>query len=66
MSRDYRVMKKDKELAIYQVFLNNEGRVQRYSANPSFPRGGDLEALLDDLKRYNDALLKPILDQDNP
>lgn len=61
MSWNFRVMEKDGEFAIYEVFYNDEGQVQGYTENPSFPRAESIEELKEDLERYAEAMSKPVL-----
>ncbi len=64
MSWNYRVIDRyDGELAIFSVYYYEDGRIRGVSADPSAPRGyeGNIEDLKADLKRYSEALLKPIL-----
>ena len=64
MSWNYRVINKyDGELAIFSVYYHKNGKIRSVSNEPSAPRGyeGDIENLKAEIKRYSDALLKPIL-----
>jgi len=64
MSWNYRVIDRHNgELAIFSVYYHESGEIRGVSNEPSSPRGyeGDITNLKVDLKRYSDALLKPIL-----
>ncbi|HCK0997991.1 TPA: hypothetical protein NY110_004877, partial [Escherichia coli] len=53
------------ELAIYEVYYNEAGKVCGYSEKPVSPRGESLEDLRENLLRYSEALDEPILDYEN-
>ena len=61
MTWNYRVMNKDGEFAIYEVFYRADGSVEGYTANPVHPRAECLEDLKEELQRYADALTKDVL-----
>lgn len=62
MTWNYRVMHRDGELAIYEVFYDAKGNIEGWTKNPSFPAAESAEALKADCARYLDALSKPILE----
>ncbi|UXI66148.1 hypothetical protein [Tahibacter amnicola] len=62
MSWEYRVMNRNGDLAIYEVYYGENGRVAGYSENPTNPRGETLEELRLDCELYVKALEKPILE----
>ena len=62
MTWEYRVMRKEDELAIYEVYYDKDGRLKGYSASPSFPAGETLDELAANCRLYLDAINKPILE----
>ena len=65
MTWNYRVMQFKGELAIYEVYYNEAGKVCGYSEKPVSPRGESLEDLRENLLRYSEALDEPNLDYEN-
>ncbi len=61
MSWNYRVMSRNGELAIYEVYYRDDGTVKGYSAEPTFPGGEDLAELAANLRQYASALEEPVL-----
>lgn len=61
MTWEYRVMDRENELAIYEVYYHEDGRIRGYSATPAFPAGETLEELKIGCDLYLAALTKPIL-----
>jgi hypothetical protein len=61
MTREYRVMERDGELAIDEVYYDEDGGVQGYGGNVAFPAGATLDALRENCQRYLGALAKPVL-----
>jgi len=61
MSWNYRVMDRDGELSIYEVYYREDGTVEGYSAAPTFPAGETVEALRENCLQYLSALEKPTL-----
>ena len=61
MSWNYRVIERDGELAIHEVFYDDDGHIIGHTETPVFPRAESLEDLVDELKRYAEALEKPVL-----
>lgn len=72
MSWNYRVMKRtykgmnyeEDAYDIYEVYYNDNGEVKNWSESPTYPHGETLEELKEDIKRYEEALNKPVLDYD--
>ena len=73
MNWDYRVIKRTFKMpsgyleiqhAIYEVYYDEDGNVNTWSANPMYIAGETLDELRDDLKRYSAAFDRPILDWD--
>lgn len=62
MSWEYRVMNRDAELAIYEVYYHDDGRIQGHSATPAVPAGETLEELRGNCDLYMAALAKPVLE----
>ncbi len=65
MSWNYRVMRRDGELAIHEVHYDEDGRVQGYGAEPTFPGGPDLDELRANLQQYASALDEPVLEYED-
>lgn len=62
MTWQYRVMRVNDQLTVHEVYYGEDSSVLRaYSANPTYPRGCDIEELADDLIRYQEALSLPVL-----
>ena len=61
MTWEYRVMVRGDELAIYEVYYYEDGRVQGYSAAPVFPAGETVEELRLNCELYIAALQKAVL-----
>ncbi|MBA4186882.1 MAG: hypothetical protein C0467_02570 [Planctomycetaceae bacterium] len=59
---NYRVMLKDGQLAVHEVFYDDEGRINNWSVEPVFPRGDEIEDLVSEFERYQRALTEPVLD----
>jgi len=62
MTWEYRVMTRNDELAIYEVYYYEDGRVRGYSANPTFPAGATIADLQTNCDLYLAALAKPVLE----
>jgi hypothetical protein len=62
MSWKYRVMNRDGELAIYEVYYDEDGCIQGHGADPDYPAGDTLEELRANLELYCAALNKPVLE----
>ena len=65
MTWDYRVMKrtfkKEIQFAIYEVYYNENDKVELFSEEPMYIYGETLKELKRDLKYYKDAFKKPVL-----
>jgi hypothetical protein len=61
-SWDYRVMRKDGQVAIPLVIIEEDGSISGYTGEPVHPRAETPEDLVEDLDRYQRALAKPVLD----
>jgi hypothetical protein len=61
MTWEYRVLARGDELAIYEVYYYEDGRVQGYSSTPTYPAGATAEELRANCELYVAALGKPIL-----
>lgn len=61
MTWNYRVMNRDGEFAIYEVFYREDGSVKGYSATPVFPRADSVDELKEEIQRYADALGQVVL-----
>lgn len=65
MSLEFRVMNRRGELAIYEVYYRDDGTVQGFSADPTFPSGDTIGALRENCDQYLASLEKPVLDYDD-
>lgn len=61
MTWQYRVMNRDGELAIYEVYFYEDGRIQGYGPAPTYPAGETIEELQKNCEMYLTALAKPII-----
>jgi hypothetical protein len=61
MSWNYRVLDHDGELAIYEVYYEDDGKVKGHSLLPAIPKGNDINELNDELALYRAALNSPVL-----
>lgn len=61
MTWEYRVLERDGELAIYEVYYYEDGRIQGHGESATFPAGETLEALQANCESYIAALAKPVL-----
>ncbi len=61
MSWNYRVIERDGEFAIYEVFYDDAGRVIGHTDAAVFPHASSLDDLADGVKEYADALQKAVL-----
>jgi hypothetical protein len=64
MTWEYRIMNRDGELAIYEVYYYEDGRIRGYGATPTFPAAETLEELRANCDLYLAALDKPVLKYD--
>lgn len=55
-------MNRGGEVAIYEVYYYEDGRVQGHSAEPTFPAGETVEELRVNCDLYLAALGKPVLE----
>ena len=62
MSWNYRVMRKDGQYAVHEVFYAEDGRITGFTIEPVFPRADDPDELAEEFERYRRALTEPILD----
>jgi len=58
---EYRVMARGDELAIYEVYYYEDGRIQGYTSAPAIPAGDTIDALRHNCELYLAALAKPVL-----
>ncbi len=58
----YRVLARDGQLAVHEVYYAEGGRVAGYTAEPVCPRAESVEALAQELMRYRLALAEPVLE----
>jgi hypothetical protein len=59
---NYRVIFRDGQYAVHQVFYGDDGRITGYTQDPVFPGAGTLEELAAELRRCEAALNEPLLD----
>jgi ferric-dicitrate binding protein FerR (iron transport regulator) len=57
MTWNYRVVVKDGQFAVYEVFYDSAGRIQAFTEGPVFPRADSLEELVEEFERYRRALI---------
>ena len=62
MPWNYRAMLKDGQVAVHEVFYEDDGRISGYTAEPVYPRADTLEELTEEFDRYQRALSMPVLD----
>jgi len=61
MSWNYRVLDRAGELAIYEVFYDEDGRVIGHTDTPVYPHAESLHDLVDGVQSYLQALQKAVL-----
>lgn len=62
MPWNYRVIDKDGELSIYEVFYDEyDGHITGTTKTPVFPSGPTIEGLKEDCELYMSALTLPVL-----
>lgn len=61
MTWNYRVMARDGELAIHEVFYREDGSVAGYTQTPVYPRAATLAELREELLHYAEALEQDVL-----
>jgi hypothetical protein len=64
MNWNYRVLDRNGELAIYEVFYDDDGAVIGHTEAPVFPHAECLQDLVDGVWSYSQALQKPVLPYD--
>ena len=64
MPWNYRVVKKDGQLAIHGVYYDADGRINGIDMDANAPFGEDLEDLRGRLELMIESLQKPIVDYD--
>jgi hypothetical protein len=62
MSWNYRVIRKDGQLAVYPVYYDDRGNIRGSSEIPFSPEAGSLEELRTSLELMLDALEKEIIE----
>ena len=62
MSWNYRVIRKDGELAVYSVYYDNAGEIDGYSLHPFSPAAEDLGGLRNELELMLESLNDEIID----
>ena len=60
---NYRVMLKDGQYAVHEVFYEDDGRISGYTEDPVFPAESP-EELAEEFERFRRALGEPVLDYD--
>ena len=60
--RNYRVMLRDGQYAVHEVFYGEDRHIVGYSQDPVFPRGESAGDLAADMRRYAAALDEPPLE----
>jgi hypothetical protein len=60
-SWNYRVVQRDDEFAIHEVFYADDGAVEGMTSDPVFPRGDTLDDLREEIEHYRAAFDKPTL-----
>ena len=61
---NYRVMLKDGQYAVHEVFYGDDGRITGYTEEPVYPTAESPEELVEEFERYRRALGEPVLDYD--
>ena len=61
MTWNYRVISKNGELAIHEVFYHEDGSVSGYTDTPVYPRASSIQELSEELRRYAEALEREVL-----
>jgi hypothetical protein len=59
---NYRVARKDNQLAIYSIYYDNDGKVVSYNLQPEIVTGENLEEIETMLQLMIDATKKEIVD----
>jgi hypothetical protein len=61
---NYRIMVRNGEYAIYEVYYDDAGNVETFTDEPVYPAGESVEELCKDLEHYQQALRHPVLNYD--
>lgn len=61
MTWEYRVVKMNDDLGVYEVYYE-DGKIVSYSLRPTSPRGESIEAIKEDFERYSAAFDKPVIE----
>jgi hypothetical protein len=61
---NYRVAKKDNELAIYSIYYDDNGKILSYNLQPEIVTGDDLEEIETTLQLMMNATKKEIVNLD--
>ena len=64
MTWNYRIVMRNGEYAIYEVYYDDAGNVEAVTDAPVYPAGTSIEELGKDLKYYQQALQQPVLHYD--
>ncbi len=64
MTWDYRILVRNGEDAIYEVYDDESGHIEACTDTPAYPTGDSTEALREDLEHYQRARKHPVLDYD--
>jgi hypothetical protein len=64
MTWEYRVVMRNGEYAIYEVYYDEAGAIEAVTEAPVYPAGTSVEELGRDVKSYQQALKKPVLSYD--
>jgi len=59
---NYRVIKKDQQFAIYEVYYDDHGEPFAFTEEPCHPYGESPEELAEDMGYFQEALTLPVLD----
>ena len=59
---NYRVMLKDDQVAVHEVFYRDDGSIRSCTVDPVFPRAETIEDLVAEFEQYRQALSEPVLD----
>ncbi|RFA30017.1 hypothetical protein CAI21_07305 [Alkalilimnicola ehrlichii] len=62
MRWNYRIVRKQGVLAVFEVYYDEDGKPETCTADPVAPQGETLDELRGDLEHYVAALASPILD----
>jgi hypothetical protein len=61
---NYRLMQKNGQVAVHEVFYAEDGAITGYTADPVSPRADTVEELVEEFRRYERALSEPVLNFD--